>query len=204
MPVRPALFLTVGLPGSGKTTLARELADRHRILRLTPDEWMAPLFGDSDADGRRDILEGRMIWVAHQVLTSGASVVLDFGCWAADERYAVRAIAENAGAAFELLYLQIGESERRARATLRWQRAPETTFAISEADHDRFLALFQPPSARELAGGPLPAPPAGFDSWPHWASGRWPTLGHPDTDTATGTSTGTGADRDHTDGSRHR
>lgn len=36
------LFLTVGLPGSGKTTLAREIADRHRILRLTPDEWMAP------------------------------------------------------------------------------------------------------------------------------------------------------------------
>jgi hypothetical protein len=47
---------------------------------------MAPLFGQSDADGRRDILEGRMIWVAHEVLVGGSGVVLDFGCWSADER----------------------------------------------------------------------------------------------------------------------
>lgn len=74
------LHLTVGLPGSGKTILARRIVKDKGILRLTPDEWMAPLFNDSDADGRRDILEGRMIWVAHEVLSSGSSVVLDFGC----------------------------------------------------------------------------------------------------------------------------
>ena len=82
----PILFLTVGLPGVGKTTAAKHIAEERRILRLTPDEWMAPLFGESDADGRRDILEGRMIWTALQVLASGSSVVLDFGCWSAEER----------------------------------------------------------------------------------------------------------------------
>ena len=35
---------------------------------------------------------------AHEVLTSGAGVILDFGCWSPDERYAIRAIAERAGA----------------------------------------------------------------------------------------------------------
>ena len=74
------MFLTVGLPGAGKTTRARALALERSILRLTPDDWMAPLFAHSDADGRRDILEGRMIWVAHEVLVSGSSVILDFGC----------------------------------------------------------------------------------------------------------------------------
>ena len=58
---------------------------------------MAPLFGHSDAAGRRDILEGRMIWVAHEVLGSEASVILDFGCWSPDERYAIRAVAEPGG-----------------------------------------------------------------------------------------------------------
>ena len=96
MDARPTLFFTVGLPGVGKTTRAKELASTHRILRLTPDDWMAPLFGRSDADGRRDMLEGRMIWVAHEVLASGSSVVLDFGCWSASERYAIRVIAETA------------------------------------------------------------------------------------------------------------
>lgn len=40
------LYLTVGLPGSGKTTLARRIVEDEdeEILRLTPDEWMAPLF----------------------------------------------------------------------------------------------------------------------------------------------------------------
>ncbi|NGO75189.1 AAA family ATPase, partial [Streptomyces sp. YC504] len=38
------LFLMVGLPGAGKTTKARQLAEEDHALRLTPDEWMIPLF----------------------------------------------------------------------------------------------------------------------------------------------------------------
>ena len=173
---RPTLFLTVGLPGVGKTRRAKQLASTHRILRLTPDEWMAPLFGQSDADGRRDILEGRMIWAAHQVLLSGAGVILDFGCWSPDERYAIRVIAESAGAAFSLEFVQASEEERRRRARTRWLEAPESTFEMTDADHDRFLGSIQLPSRNELEGGPIPPPPQGHDSWPEWASRRWPTL----------------------------
>jgi len=35
----------VGLPGSGKTTLARSLEKEYSALRLTPDEWHTALFG---------------------------------------------------------------------------------------------------------------------------------------------------------------
>ncbi|WP_392544451.1 AAA family ATPase [Oryzobacter telluris] len=172
----PTLFLTVGLPGVGKTTRAKQLASTHRVLRLTPDEWMAPLFGQSDADGRRDILEGRMIWVAHQVLLSGSGVILDFGCWSADERYAIRAITEAAGAHFALEYVNASEEERRHRARTRWLEAPETTFEMTDADHDHYLASIEPPSHDELEYGPVPRPPRGHDTWPQWASSRWPTL----------------------------
>ncbi len=61
MASEPVLFLLVGLPGSGKTTRAREIERTHRALRLSPDEWMLPLFGESDPDGKRDIMEGRLI-----------------------------------------------------------------------------------------------------------------------------------------------
>lgn len=176
MDSRPELFLTVGLPGVGKTTRAKELASTHRILRLTPDEWMAPLFGHNDAGGRRDILEGRMIWVAHEVLASGSGVVLDFGCWSAAERYAIRVITESAGAGFVLAYVHVGEEERRRRSQARWLEAPHTTFEMSDADHDRYLASFEPPSRNELENGPVPPPPQGHDTWTHWASWRWPTL----------------------------
>ncbi len=173
---RPTLFLTVGLPGAGKTSRAREIAEAQGILRLTPDEWMAPLFGESDAGGRRDILEGRMIWVAHEVLRSGASVVLDFGCWSPEERWAIRAIAEGAGGRFAMEYLRVEEPVRRERAARRWAEAPHTTFEMSEADHDRFASLCIPPSAAELAGGRVPPPPSPHASWFAWASERWPTL----------------------------
>ncbi|QKE83888.1 ATP-binding protein [Arthrobacter sp. NEB 688] len=173
---RPTLFLTVGLPGVGKTTRARELAATHGILRLTPDDWMAPLLGDSDADGRRDVLEGRMVWVAHEVLRSGVGVVLDVGCWSPEERYAIRAVTESAGGRFVLEVVHAAEEERRRRARQRWLDAPETTFEMTDADHDRFLAAVRLPDAAELSGGPLPAPPAGHPTWHRWASTRWPTL----------------------------
>jgi len=150
---RPTLHLTVGLPGVGKTTQARRIAADKSILRLTPDEWMAPLFGDSEVGGRRDILEGRMIWVAYRVLCSGSSVVLDFGCWSPEERYAIRAVAENVDAGFLLHDVELDERERRARAALRWRTEAETTFPMSEPDHNRFLRSFKPPSRAELAYG---------------------------------------------------
>jgi hypothetical protein len=68
-PCAATMFLMAGLPGAGKTTRAKELAAVHRALRLTPDHWMIPLFGDSMADGKRFVLEGRLISVALQALS---------------------------------------------------------------------------------------------------------------------------------------
>jgi hypothetical protein len=82
-PCAATLVLIVGLPGAGKTTRAKELATANQALRLTPDEWMIPLFGDPMADGKRFVLEGRLISVALQVLRLETSVVLDYGSRAA-------------------------------------------------------------------------------------------------------------------------
>jgi predicted kinase len=175
---RPTLHLTVGLPGVGKTTLARELERATGALRLTPDEWMVPLFGLrwTDFGDKRDLLEGRLVWVAHRVLLAGASVILDFGCWSPDERHALRAIADLSGADFELHYLRLPEDERRKRAEARWRESPEETFEMTPEDHERWRAQFIPPTPDELPGRRLPPPPVPFESWPAWASDRWPTL----------------------------
>jgi hypothetical protein len=77
-----------------------------------------------------------------------------------DERYAIRVIAESLGARFDLRHVSIAEAERRARARSRWELAPETTFPVSDADHDRFLALCQPPSHAELSNRPCARPSA--------------------------------------------
>ncbi|MCA2177516.1 ATP-binding protein [Nonomuraea glycinis] len=168
----------VGLPGAGKTTRAEELAVAHRALRLTPDEWMISLYDGSQPDGKRDILEGRLIALALQALRLGTNVVLDFGLWSRDERSALRWLATSAGAACHVIYLPIDKDVQRARIAHRQATAPHTTFPMSEADIGEWRKRFQAPDAAEIRGGDIPGPPRGWPGWPEWAADRWPSLTH--------------------------
>jgi predicted kinase len=171
----PTLFVMVGLPASGKTTRAKEIEEERRALRLTPDEWMIPLFNDNDANGKRNVLEGRFIWLALRALCHGSDVVLDFGVWAKVERTALRALAAEAGASCELVYLEIDEGEQRRRRDARASGESETTFFIPDADLDDYRRRFVPPDDVELSGDELDPPPTGYSTWSSWISEWWPT-----------------------------
>ena len=92
MTEKPTLYLMVGLPGSGKTTRAKELEQATRAVRFTPDEWHIFLFGDDFGDNspaaralhgqRHDRVEQLMWTVGQDLLRKGVSVILDFGFWA--------------------------------------------------------------------------------------------------------------------------
>ena len=179
-PGSPTLVLMVGLPAAGKTTRAQELAAAHQALRLTPDHWMIPLFGDPMAGGKRWVLEGRLISVALQALRLGTSVVLDYGLWGRDERSALRWLARSAGAACQVVYLPVDKDEQLARIAHRQKTAPHQTFLMSETDVDAWREQLQAPDrgeldSAELDNGEIPAPPAGWPGWPEWAADQWPT-----------------------------
>ncbi len=172
---RPTMFVLVGLPASGKTSRARELASAWSALRLTPDEWMIPLFGQEQPEGKRNVLEGRLIWLALSALRIGVDVVLDFGVWGKDERSALRALAASVGAASKLVYLQVEEQEQWRRVQARSETDAATTFEMTTADLERWRQTFQPPDATELETSEMDPPPAGFDSWEAWVAQWWPT-----------------------------
>ncbi|GAA1435621.1 AAA family ATPase [Microlunatus lacustris] len=169
------LHLMVGLPGAGKTTRARTLAAEHGALRLTPDAWMLPLYGASDPDGQRDVLEGRLVSVALQALALGTSVVLDFGFWGRDERSSLRALAAGVGARAEVVYLPVDRETQRARVGRRWDETPGETFAMTEEEIDASRRAFEEPDAAELAGGAVPPAPPGSGGWAAWVAVRWPS-----------------------------
>ena len=170
------LFLVVGLPGAGKTTRAKSLAADRAALRLSPDAWMIPLFGDPQPPGKRDVLEGRLIWLALEALRLGTNVVLDFGFWSRDERSSLRWLARSAGASCQVVYVPVDRATQIERIQHRWMNTPGETFLMTDADVDRWRTQFDVPDTAELAGGEVADPPPGWSSWPDWAAGRWPSM----------------------------
>lgn len=76
----PILFLTCGVQGSGKTTLARRLETDYRALRLTADDWLHhlnPSLSDAQRNSHRERLELVQWITAAEALSLGANVVLD-------------------------------------------------------------------------------------------------------------------------------
>lgn len=151
MTKQPTLHLLVGLPGSGKTTLARRLEQEHAALRLTPDEWMEPLFGAGEADGKRWVLESDLLWkVAARALSLGLNVVLDYGCWAREERDLFRTRAAALGVAFELHVLDVPLETLWERLEARNAVRPPGTFPVSRAELAEWAGSYQVPGADEL------------------------------------------------------
>jgi hypothetical protein len=148
------LFLICGLPGSGKTALAKQLEFSRPALRLSPDEWIAPLLSDVadtvELDRLRSPVETVQWDVAKRVLTLGIDVVLEWGFWSKDERARYRAQAEALGARVELRYLDVGRNELWERLSKRNANLPPGTFAVTEDQLELWLSWFQPPMADEL------------------------------------------------------
>lgn len=67
------LVLLCGLPASGKTTLARELADAYGAVRLNPDEWELALGVDPFNEGFQVRLETAFWELAQRLLALGTS-----------------------------------------------------------------------------------------------------------------------------------
>ncbi|WP_291406767.1 ATP-binding protein [Devosia sp.] len=163
------LTLMVGLPGSGKTTRARQLAVETGALRLTPDEWQARLFADDmhhpDHDRRHDTVEAIMWDVAAHILSRGGDVILDFGFWSRVERAGFAARAQALGADCIVQFEDVPFAELERRVAARNETAAGGHFVIPVAMLREWAQRFEAPDADEMAG--RFSPPASFASDNH-------------------------------------
>jgi predicted kinase len=172
---QPTLFLTVGLPCTGKTTAARRLEIEHRALRLTKDEWVKALYGHENPDAAQRVIEGRLIEIGLRSLELGNNVVIDYGLWGRDERSALRQAATDIGAMVEMRYFELTVAEQRERLAQRLVDEPHTTWHMSDKELREWASAIDIPTPGELDGSePIDDPPAGFATWDEWRGHRWP------------------------------
>jgi predicted kinase len=148
------LHLMVGLPCSGKTTLAQKIEREQSALRLTPDEWQVRLFGqdveEPEHDARHSLIES-MLWnIASRSLELGTNVILDFGFWAQEEREDFRLRAKQLGASSEVHFLDVSENELMQRLAVRNSQLSQESFHIPEEMMKPWIAFFQRPTPDEL------------------------------------------------------
>ena len=148
------LHLMVGLPCSGKTTLAQKLEHELPALRLNLDEWHIRLFGqdaeEPEHDARHSLIEALLWNIASRALELGTNVILDYGLWAREEREDYRLRAKQLGAGSEVHYLNVPEAELLRRLKERNSRPSQESFLIAEEAMKPWIAFFQKPTLDEL------------------------------------------------------
>jgi predicted kinase len=145
------LSLICGLPGSGKTMLAKQLAARLQAVRFCPDEWKHDLDIDYYDEPRRVQLEARLWRLGQELLGLGQSVIFENGFWSRRERDELRLAARALGVPVELHYLEVPVDELWRRLELRNELALPGTAPIKQEDLRKWAGLFEAPDAAERA-----------------------------------------------------
>ncbi len=158
---RPALIITHGLPGSGKSTFAQAALERWHAVRVRSDVERKRLFGLAPLASSRSRAGGglygaaatcrtyaRLLELARELLVAGFPVIVDAAFLKRGERDQFRALARSLAVPFAIASIEAGEATLRARILKRQRQAND----VSEADLavlGRLQAVQQPLSQLE-------------------------------------------------------
>ena len=148
---RPTLILFCGLPGSGKTTLAKRLEKQGKGIRICTDDWQDDLLMNHNDNNFHGKLQRRLYAHALELLRLNQSVILEDGLWMKPEREEKLADARKCGANVELHFFDLSFDEVWNRLKSRNQNLSHGAVLIEKEELQKCWNLFQKPTSDELA-----------------------------------------------------
>jgi predicted kinase len=150
---RPTLHMLCGKAASGKSSLARKLADAPGTVLIAEDAWTSRLFKEEMQTIASYIRYSRRLRDAmgphvETLLKAGVSVVLDFPANTPALRTWMRGLFERSGAAHRLHFLDVPDEVCKQR--LRQRNAEGAhEFTVTDAEFDEITSYFVAPTAEE-------------------------------------------------------
>jgi predicted kinase len=148
---KPRLFLFVGYPGAGKTTIAQVIAARTGAEHIWADLERKRMFGEP----KHTVEENRILYdhlnkIADEMLTEGKSVIFDTNFNFFDDREHLRHIAKKNGAEAVLIWVTTDKEIAKKRAVHGPEVGPTRVFGhMSSQDFERIASHLQPPRQDE-------------------------------------------------------
>jgi predicted kinase len=139
---------------AGKSTLAKQLAERENAVLLVQDDLLDSLYPDEIrdlADFTRCSSRLRDALAPHvcEMLSRGIAVVLDFPANTRAQRAWFRGILERTNAGHEMHFVDASDALCKSQLRERSRHLPAGTPWTTEAEFEALTAYFQPPSDDE-------------------------------------------------------
>jgi predicted kinase len=143
---KPILTMLVGVPGSGKSYFARNLAEQTGAVRLNGDAMKRAMFGsyaDPNADGmtrEANAMAYRGLdYAAESILSAGKSVIYDLNSNRLDTREKHRTLARRLGAISVVVWMRTPPEIAMQRAIEREEQVDQ--FKFNEERWQRAVAI---------------------------------------------------------------
>ena len=154
MTTSATLVFLCGKMAAGKSTLARNLAERRNALLLAQDELLEHLFPGEITDmprffERSSRLRNAITPHICAVLSKGISVVLDFPGNTKAQRAWFRELFERAHVEHELHFIDASDDVCKRQLRQRSRHLPPGTPWTTDAEFETVTVYFQPPSEDE-------------------------------------------------------
>jgi len=162
---KPVLFITAGLVGTGKTSLAQALAKRQGLVVISSDVTRKQLASIPVTEHRFEEFDtgiyspdfsrltyDKMFSQAKYILSEGRSVIIDASFVKAEERLRARKLAEEVGADFFIVECILGEENIKQRLAQRLKEGSTSDgrWEIYELQKSQFEPVVEMPPTNHV------------------------------------------------------